>query len=84
MNKGRKTFNAVTEDHQITSLGAHITDVDQPLLSVPQVVAGGSEVVFSPKGSYIKSPGGSSIPIEQKGTTYILKMWVPGNQEQPF
>ena len=62
MNKGRKTFNAVTEDHQITSLGAHITDVDQPLLSVRQVVAGGSEVVFSPKGSYIKIPGGVAFP----------------------
>ena len=77
MNKGRKTFNAVTEDHQITSLGAHITDVDQPLLSVPQVVAGGSEVVFSPNGSYIRNPGVSSISIEAKGTTYVLNMWVP-------
>ena len=84
MNKGRKTFNAVTEDHQITSLGAHITDVDQSLLSVLQVVAGGSEVVFSPKGSYIKCPGGTTIPIAPKGTSYVLKMWVPRNQEQPF
>ena len=84
MNKGRKTFNAVTEDHQITSLGAHITDVDQPLLSVPQVVAGGSEVVFSPKGSYISSPGGVKIPLELRRNTYHLKMWVPRNQSQPF
>ena len=63
MNKGRKVFNAVTEGHQITNLGAHITDVDQPLLSVPQVVAGGSEVIFSPKGSYIKGPGGVPFPL---------------------
>ena len=84
MNKGRKTFNAVTEDHQVTNLGAHITDVDQRLLSVPQVVAGGSDVVFSPEGSYMKSLGGSSIPIALKGTSYVLKMWVPRNQEQRF
>ena len=70
--------------HQVTNLGAHVTDVDQPLLSVPQVVAGGSEVVFSPGGSYIKSPAGTSIPIALKGTSYVLKMWVPRNQEQPF
>ena len=50
MNQGRKTFNAVTADHQITNLGAHVTDVDKPLLSVPQVVSGGYEVVFSPQG----------------------------------
>ena len=84
MNKGRKIFNALTDDHQIMNLGAHITDVDKPLLSVPQVVAGGSEVVFSPKGSYIKAPEGTRIPIEAQGTTYVLKMWVPRNQEPPF
>ena len=84
MNNGRKTFNPPTDDHQIMNLGAHITDVDKPLLSVPQVVAGGSDVVFSPKGSYIKAPGGSRIPIEAQGTTYVFKIWVPRNQEAPF
>ena len=84
MNKGRNIFNALTDDHHIMNLGAHITDVDKPLLSVPQVVAGGSEVVFSPKGSYIKAPEGTRIPIEAQGTTYVLKMWVPRNQEPPF
>lgn len=81
-NKGHKTFNAVTEDNQIRNLGAHDTDVDKPLLSVSQVVAGGSEVVLSASGSYIASPTGE-IPIELQGMTYVLKMWVPQNQEQP-
>ena len=26
----------------------------------------------------------ASIPIALKGTSYVLKMWVPRNQEQPF
>ena len=83
-NKGHKTFNAVTEDNQVRNLGAHVTDVDKPLLSVSQVVAGGSDVVFSPNGSYIASRGGVGIPIELQGINYVLKMSVPRNQEQPF
>ena len=63
MNKGHKTFNEVTEDNQIRYLGAHVTDVDKPLLSVSHVVAGESEVVFSPSGSYIASPGGKGFPL---------------------
>ena len=81
---GHKVFNAFTEDNQLTNLSARVTDVEKPLLSVSQVVAGGSEVIFSPKGSYISSPGGSRIPIEFQGVTYALKMWAPRKQVQPF
>ena len=44
----RLVFNALTEDHQITNPNARVTDAEKPLLSVSLVVAGGSEVVFSP------------------------------------
>ena len=84
MNKGHNTFNAVTEDNQGRNPGAHVTDVDKPLLSVSQVVAGGSDVVLSPKGSCIESPGGELIPIELQAMIYVFKMLVPRNQEQAF
>ena len=47
----------LTEDGQARSISASIIDVDKPLLSVSQVVAGASTVVFSPKNSYIDIPG---------------------------
>ena len=80
---GHKAFDAYTEDSLLTNVSARVTNVEQPLLSVSQVVAGGSEVIFSPKGSYISSPGGTKIPLELRRNTYHLKMWVPRDQSKP-
>ena len=56
----------------------------QPLLSVNQLVEGGSTVVFSPMGSYIEGPNGRILSIENKNNTYHMKMWVPRDQKLPF
>ena len=79
-----KAFNAYTEDSLLTNVSAPVTSVEQPRLSVSQVVAGGSEVIFFPKSSYISSPGGTRITLELRRNTYHLKMWVPRNQSQLF
>ena len=41
-------------------------------------------MVFSPKGSYIDTPGAERVPIELQGNIYTLKMWIPKNQKTPF
>ena len=48
-NKGHKGFNVVTEDGQVRRISASIIDVDKPLLSVSQVVGGGSTGVIHRK-----------------------------------
>ena len=83
-NKRHLNFKALTQDGQTRSISASMSDVDEPLLSVPQAVAGGSTVVFSPKNNYIDSPGGRSVPFELQGNIYTLKLWVPKNQDAPY
>ena len=61
-----------------------MTDVDQALLSVSQIVRTGATVVFSPEGSYIDSPGGTTLPINLRNNVYFLKMWVPKDQPKSF
>ena len=42
-------------------------------------------MVFSPEGSYIQSPTGKlKTTIEQRGGLYVLKMWVPRDQQSHF
>ena len=76
-DKGTKTFKAQTDDEQWRLINAQVTDVDQALLSVSQIVQTGATVVFSPEGSYISSPGGSSLSVDLRNNVYFLKMWVP-------
>ena len=83
-DKGMKSFNAQTDDEQWRQINARVTDVDQALLSVSQIVRTGSTVVFSPEGSYIDSPGGHTLPINTRNNNYFLKMWVPRDQGTPF
>ena len=61
-----------------------MTDVDQALLSVSQIVRSGATVVFSPEANYINSPGGEKRPMDLRNNTYFLKMWVPKDQGKPF
>ena len=83
-DKGKKSFNAQAQDESWWNLNARVTDVDKPLLSVSQMVEGGSTAVFAPGGSYIKCPKGTKMPIELRSNVYFLKMWVPKNQKTPF
>ena len=69
---------------------AQITECQNPVLSVSQIVLGGHTVVFSPKGSYIdlkaggKYGAGWRMPMRKEGNIYKLKMWVPRDQPKPF
>ena len=47
----QKVFHAVAEDEQLRRITAQVTEVDEPLLSVHQIVKHGSSVVFAPSGS---------------------------------
>ena len=49
----------------------------------PEVHKGG-KVIFSPNDCYIKYPGGRRDRLEQRDGLYIMRMWVPKNQGQPF
>ena len=75
-NKGHNKFKVLTEDGQPRSISASATDVDKPLLSVYQVAAGGSTVVFSPNNRY--------IPFELPGNICARNLWVPRSQDAPF
>ena len=81
---GQKIFHAVAEDEQPRRITAQVTEVDEPLLSVYQIVQHGSSVVFAPSGSYIDTPGGKRLHMKSVGNVYKLKMWVPRDQAKPF
>ena len=65
-------------------IGAAVTMVDTPVLSVSSCVLVGATVVFSPVGSYIDAPGCNRVPLTASKGVYHLKMWVPRNQGNPF
>ena len=83
-DKGTKTFKAQTDDEQWRLINAQVTDVDQALLSVSQIVQTGATVVFSPEANYINSPGGATLPMDLRNNVYFLKMWVPKDQHKLF
>ena len=62
--------------------------MDKALLSVSQIVDRGGKVVFSPEESYIDTrTGGGEIRrdhLEFRGGLYVMRLWVPRNQEAPF
>ena len=84
-NKGEMFFKALTDEGHGKSLTTQVAEVDKALLSVAQVVHNGGKVVFSPSECYVESASGKARSyIEQRGGLYILKMWVPRDQEAPF
>lgn len=80
-NKRHKCFVAHTASGHILRMNSNVTDVDEPLLSVSQMVAHGATVAFSPTGSFIKSSGFAPIPLGYTNNVYKLNMWIP--REQP-
>ena len=92
-NQGSKSFEAVTDDYSPHRITAQVTNVEEPLLSVGQVVNSGNVVVFSPKGSYIdlvakQGPKGiilaKRIPLRPDGNVYKLNMCIPKGQKASF
>ena len=83
-DKGTKTFKAQTDDEQWRLINAQVTDVDQALLSVSQIVPTGATVVFSLEANYINSPGGAILPMDLRNNVYFLKMWVTKDQNKFF
>ena len=81
---GQKIFHAVAADDQLRRITAQVTEVDEPLLSVYQIVKHGSSVMFAPSGSYIDTPGGQRLHLNNVGNVYKLKMWVPRDQAEPL
>ena len=87
-NQGEKLFRAATEDYRSLQIRTQVADVDKALLSVSQIVDRGGKVVFSPEESYIETRiGGGEIRrdhLEFRGGLYVMRLWVPRNQETPF
>ena len=82
-HKGSKEFEAVSSEGCDRWISAEVTDVEEPLLKVAQIVAAGCKVIFDANGSYIEQPNsGEHIELEQTGGLYTPKMWVP--KKQPF
>ncbi|MDA8582625.1 retroviral-like aspartic protease family protein [bacterium] len=82
-HEGHKSLVSSVEDGQVLRVNANVTDVDEPLLSVAQMVTHEATVVISPEGSYIKCRGMENIPVELNNNVYKLKMWVPREQPKP-
>mgnify|MGYP001287599973 CR=1 FL=1 len=64
---------------------AFVTDVEDALLSVSNLVQAGNRVVFDAGGSYVEHKFTDEVTplVEQRGL-YKLKMWVPKDQSHPF
>ena len=82
---GEKNFTAITDaglEHYMT---AQVTDVNNALISVSQIVSKGCRVVFDEDSSYIENKSsGDWVPLEQRHGMYVLRMWVPKARQNPF
>ena len=81
----KKNFTAITDaglEHYMT---AQATDVNKTLLSVSKIVSKGCRVVFDVDSSYIENKSsGDWVPLVQRNGMYVLRMWVPKAQSDPF
>ena len=84
-NLGEKSFTAYTDVGHEHYLTAQVTDVNKALLSVSKLVGKGCKVVFDGDESYIENKAsGDWFPLEEKNGMYVLKLWIPKEQERPF
>ena len=87
---GDKKVVAVTDEltpsgqYKPLGFGCSVADADEPLLSVAQVVHNGGKVVFSRAGSYIEMGNGRRDQLEFRNGLYVLKLWVPRDQNMDF
>ena len=70
-NQGRKTFVAATEDWDLRKIGASVTKVDTPLLSVSAIVLAGGTVVFSPREAGALLSGGKESVLRMGTLTAV-------------
>ena len=61
-----------------------VADVDLPLMSVSQMLYNGRKVVLSPESCYVEYKSGRRDKLEQRDGRFIMKLWVPRNQNTPF
>ena len=74
---GEKKFVAVSDGGVVRHMKALVCDVNNALLSVHRVVQAGNRVVFSASGSFVRDEQtGETMPLEEKGGMYMLKLWV--------
>ena len=75
-NQGEKNFVICTENGVERSFRSQVTDVNQPLLSVREMLETGHRVVFDSDGSYIQDKDTSEVmPIGDDGKMYIMKVY---------
>ena len=56
---------------------AQVCDVNKALLSVHRAAQVGNRVVFSTSGRFAQDEQtGETMPLEEKGGTYMLKLWM--------
>ena len=56
---------------------AQVCDGNKALLSVHRAAQAGNRVVFSASGSFVQDEQtGETMPLEEKGGMYMLKLWV--------
>ena len=80
---GRKTVTGITDDWNGFSFEAEVADVKRPLASVCKICEAGNRVVFEQGSSYIENlKTGKRTNIEETGTGYRIKVWLPHFQGQ--
>lgn len=82
-NEGEKKFVAMTDEGNPRRMVGQVCGVNKSLLSVRRVTAGGNTVVFKKGYGYIESDRtGERTWMEEKEGMYVVKLWVPRNQER--
>ena len=75
-NQGENNFVICTENGVERTLPVQVTDVNQPLLSVREMLEQNNRVVFDSDGSYILDKDTSEvIPLGDDGKMYLMKVW---------
>ena len=81
-NEGEKHFVAVTEEGDKRKVVGQVCGVNKSLLSVRKVTGVGNTVVFKKGYGYIENDRtGEKTWIEEKEGMYVVRLWVPRDQE---
>ena len=76
-NLCKNKFIAVNDSGVVRHMKAQVCDVNKALLIVHRVAQAGNRVVFSASGSFVQDEQtGETMPLEEKGGMYMLKLWV--------
>ena len=74
-DEGEKKIPVQSEDGSVRYISCSSTGVHKILLAVSRLVEKGHEVVFSPKGNYIRHLAtGKVIPVYENRGVYVIKL----------